>query len=1165
MAKLVHDCMVLLSVLFVYAVCTVNAGPISFNGVSYSGITISVDSNVPADRCLNILINLESALSSASRSLYTALDGRAFWGGVTVLLPNHWPDSCVPSQSPVGSQGETPDIRIGNTHPVYGDSVWTQQSKGCGQQGDFMYMSHILLLEPRDLGRMLVREWAKYRYGVFDEVGYTGDLVYPSCYHGDLTEEVQVNGCSDKPIQDTGACESGLPLNLSLTVHPEAKSSLLFTSEPENIIKFCDSASHDRFAPTKHNSFCNRRSVSEVIRNHRDFSSSVSELTIAMNTTPTIVYKRAMLTRYVVVIEDTKDMLIRESWSFLRLALRKWAVHDLPGNTEVGLVAANESTATRLRGLSPLQSTGTRDLVASNIPYTPGDSRTPACLSCGIRQAHQMLDERARMSGPALSVIVVIAPGSAEHSQELDQVVEQAAEENIRIATITYPAQLRSRPLDWVANTTGGVAYTVMESKYNMATSFLSTYFKLTNVMWSLVERFYQGDIADLPIEIHRRELLDDGRSSVTGSFVLEEWLGEPARFTVFTHNTENPLIRAISLTSPSHRVYSTRSDSLLSLKLLSLPANINETGTWTYTIERFPGSPQPHYVQVMATPWTRTAPIVRARLWTSESNNPLVLYTEVKRGDWPVLGARVEVTATRPESNGTSVHKEKFELIDTGSGDPDLMKGDGIYSRYFSPSVGGAGVYTFEVTVTDNGNTAYSWQYETRQTKHKPLQLFTNCCGSFMPSPSVEPLSPFQRVLPPITVTFSNEVLTNPANVGRVGDLEVEIVPSELKARLSWTAPDMGGTPVARYELKYANDIGDILDNFDSAYPWSHGTPFPLAPGSETSFTLDLTRNPSLLGQTFYFAVRAYKDLSTDAVPGPISNWVRVMVPSPPPPPPPPPSTYPSSSSDSNWPQPDESVIPKIADTIEFNLELILPVIIGVVVLALCLTIYCYFCVIRRKRPEKVQSPSSTKHPEKPVNVSIVPTTPTSNGTVSASSPVHSTTVRSEVDSRTLPPQFEPCLIDPEDPKKRYSVAQYNDSHMSPREVTIPNSNGHLSVISANGTLVRGRTLSPYQSWTASQLLHEHERRHSPYGQVGDDYTIQDQYAPPVPPLPSFNQQDGIYGNNMHHQQTVPPPGQFVNGYHRNGNLMLFNPSLQGSLSSVSSGDRKKRNVTMV
>ena len=44
-------------------------------------------------------------------------------------------------------------------------------------------------------------------------------------------------------------------------------------------------------------------------------------------------------------------------------------------------------------------------------------------------------------------------------------------------------------------------------------------------------------------------------------------------------------------------------------------------------------------------------------------------------------------------------------------STDPDITKGDGVYSRYFNVGHGGPGVYTFEVTVTDNGNTAYSWQ----------------------------------------------------------------------------------------------------------------------------------------------------------------------------------------------------------------------------------------------------------------------------------------------------------------------------------------------------------------------------------------------------------------------------------------------------------------------
>lgn len=316
-----------------------------------------------------------------------------------------------------------------------------------------------------------------------------------------------------------------------------------------------------------------------------------------------------------------------------------------------------------------------------------------------------MLETRANVNGPASSVIVVIAPGTATYAPDLTRQVTEAKEKNIRIATVTYPMQKRLKSLDWMAEKTGGVSFTVTENKYNMALSYLSTYFKLTNVMRNIMETYYQGNKGDLPVEIHRRELTDDGRSGVTGSFVLEEHMGEPAKFTVYTHNTENPLIRTITLTSPSQRVYSTRSDSLLPLKMLSVPAAINEvnimsvlfvrifrkffdsrrksnvlltdyntrivlqTGTWTYHIERFPGSPQPHYVQVMAKPLSKNSHVVRARAWTSGTTNPLVIYTEVKRGDYPVLGAKVEVSVIRPGLNGSNAHHEKFDLLDTGSG----------------------------------------------------------------------------------------------------------------------------------------------------------------------------------------------------------------------------------------------------------------------------------------------------------------------------------------------------------------------------------------------------------------------------------------------------------------------------------------------------------------
>ncbi|XP_014279216.1 calcium-activated chloride channel regulator 1 [Halyomorpha halys] len=1112
---------------------------------TYRGITVAIDPQVPKDNCQAVLNNLESAMSSGSAGVYKATGGRASWKSVTVLVPGNWPDSCVPAHSTVPAQGEKPDIRVALSHPVFRDMPWTQQSKPCGHQGDFIYLSYRLLIDQHhhDIGRVLVREWAKYRYGVFDEVGYVDDSVYPTCYHSDLKDDYQVNGCSDKDISENGMCSNGV-LNISSLVHPEAKTSLLFT-DSHGVDMFCDATSHDRFAPTKHNNLCRRKSAMQIINEHPDFSNGSTLTNEPINTTPTIIYKRESLTRYVLVIEDTKDMIVRESWSYLRLAVRKWVVVQLQGQVEVALISANETKATLLQSLTPLHNTASRDLLASNVPYTPGDSRA-ACLHCGMNLAYQLLQERAQLNGPANSVIVVIAPGTSDHVPELNEIIPKLKASHIRVATVTYPVRVRPKTLDWLAEATEGISFTVMETKYNMHTSFISTYFKLTNVMWAIQQAFYQGDKADLPIEIHRKEIVDNGQASVVGSFVLDDWLGEPAKFTVLAHNTENPLIRSITLVSPSHRVYSTRSDALLSLKLLTVPANINETGTWTYTIERFPGSPQPHYVQVMATPRSVSAPVVHARLYTARTQDDLILYTEVKRGDYPVLGAKVEVSVSKQGING-SLHRERFELMDTGSGDPDLMKGDGVYTRYFSASMGGTGDYTFEVTVTDNGNTAYTWQYGHQY--EGPLITRVPCCGSSMPAPTVEPLSPFQRILPPLTI----HVIKSDAVSGQVGDLRSVIYAPDLKARLVWTAPDMGGKPVTKYELRYARSISDILDNFNSGTVWPYGSPFPLAPGSETTFTLDFTRNPSLLDQTLYFAIRGFSDLSDSARPGPISNWVRVNVPSPPPPPP---ISTTASTIIPIWPPQEESAIPNLAETFELNLEIILPVIIGLLILGIFIVIYCYFCLRKRAKKEA----NNAAHPEKPLNVSIVPTDNNSNGNINGNINISHPVQTNQYDmspQMTNLPQYEVRVED--DPNKRYSLTPY-DGVMQNGNLSGPGNygNGHLTGINEydnrNNTLVREKTLSPYQSWTASQLLHEHERRQSPYGQM-EDYG--QYYPPPVPPLPSY-QQD-IYGANTH----LPPPNQFMN--YQPAQNHIYNPSLQGSMSSVNSSERKRRNVTMV
>lgn len=70
-----------------------------------------------------------------------------------------------------------------------------------------------------------------------------------------------------------------------------------------------------------------------------------------------------------------------------------------------------------------------------------------------------------------------------------------------------------------------------------------------------------------------------------------------------------------------------------------------------------------------MAKPLSKNSSVVRARAWTSGTTNPLTIYAEVKRGNSPVLGAKVEVSVTRPGLNGSNSHREKFDLLDTGSG----------------------------------------------------------------------------------------------------------------------------------------------------------------------------------------------------------------------------------------------------------------------------------------------------------------------------------------------------------------------------------------------------------------------------------------------------------------------------------------------------------------
>ena len=60
-------------------------------------------------------------------------------------------------------------------------------------------LTRAICLPAVSAGRVLVHEWAKYRWGVYEETGYAGDRLYPS-FHRASAERWTPTGCSNRPV-----------------------------------------------------------------------------------------------------------------------------------------------------------------------------------------------------------------------------------------------------------------------------------------------------------------------------------------------------------------------------------------------------------------------------------------------------------------------------------------------------------------------------------------------------------------------------------------------------------------------------------------------------------------------------------------------------------------------------------------------------------------------------------------------------------------------------------------------------------------------------------------------------------------------------------------------------------------------------------------------------
>ena len=167
-------------------------------------------------------------LQESSNALCTALEGRAYFRDVTILIPSHWAANrnCLADTNITWARTHMADLIVGQDHPVFGSQSFTLNYGGCGvsslpvrlpigyltapARGLFSFSflwswwitSFFLISIVYLSGVAIAHEWFHYRYGVFDEIGVGGDSLYPNGYQITWPEsKIVPTSCTNEPLK----------------------------------------------------------------------------------------------------------------------------------------------------------------------------------------------------------------------------------------------------------------------------------------------------------------------------------------------------------------------------------------------------------------------------------------------------------------------------------------------------------------------------------------------------------------------------------------------------------------------------------------------------------------------------------------------------------------------------------------------------------------------------------------------------------------------------------------------------------------------------------------------------------------------------------------------------------------------------------------------------
>ncbi|KAK6165734.1 hypothetical protein SNE40_022599 [Patella caerulea] len=860
--------------------CITRPTDIILDNNGYKNILVAIHPRVAEDPSL--ITSVKNMFIEASGYLYTATYHRAYFKDVTILIPANWKGD--PSyQKATKEIYDNADVAISSpnisNHPAQPS---TRSFSGCGSPGiriqltsTFFTDSHIEKdLGPR--GRLLVHEWAHFRWGVFDEYPHDGEqLFYFSPSSGEY-KPVTCNEHMEVRIYRRNTSPAVFCFNTTVTTgrYPDdcifspydkgyfarkVSASIMHQTKVEGIKYFCDDNAtnpnkvHNTEAPNKQNRMCRQRSTWSVILDSPDFKNNHNPPKDGLTTTPTFTVVKASKTRRVALVMDTSMNMDDGAADRLRQAAADFIHNGLSNNSQIGLVAFSDE-AKIIHPMTSIKTNEDRERLKRSLPTPSGQDATS--IGSGIHKAIQMLSSDGDDAGGA--EILVLTNGRETLSPNVHDALPKLRKSG---ATMTVLAlnQLSDDILTQAAHSSGGHFY--FDTNHGESTSLVDALFTMRQ---DPAQNFNNPSI-----QIMSRAVKVLSGKNVTGHVSLDDDIGRNTVFTIMYSKTEP----SISLRSPSGRIYSKmhpeyKADDEYNTIRIGIP-EIAESGVWEYNITNTCTNVQKVTVMLSSEPLDDTSEPVKVDgvLSTTSVHQPdeLLIHAEVTKGFLPVTGMEVTAIIDRPFADPIAI-----QLLDNGAG-ADVTKDDGVYSRYFTLFTG-YGRYSVKIELTNPAGQALIRKspvahYATMMNEDgdvkadEPLVMYvsrTATAGSFhfKNIESVAPAAPVSTedlindIIPPVRIT--DLLLMKTSHQDQV-------------VVLSWTAPgdDLDYDQAANYDIMMSHTVDDMINHkkswkFVSQNNIQHGDlKSPKRAGMTETFVIKIPFVPNTK-VSFVFSVRA-------------------------------------------------------------------------------------------------------------------------------------------------------------------------------------------------------------------------------------------------------------------------------------------------------------------